>query len=656
MASSIALLLFLIIGIIFLDFSYLKNSILKIKGTLLNISTRKIGLFLLSFALLLPLLCSFFTSTSFFIAPSTDDLSTYLYYIESLNQVHRLPLDPFSAQRIYFSPGAFSLLQLIPYNFLGRDNLHFTDAAFGIALLILLAKDFLHIKNIDYKFLPVCLFLLTIYPAPYNSQSFYISSSFFLCLLITLHYLFKKNNIVLSDTFVIALPASVLFVVKSTMTATTFTVMILSALYLFLQNRKNLKLIILTAFISLAFISPWLISLYLSSETFLFPVLGNGTLHDEGKQIFNFASPMAIVYLFMNFMNNKMFIFYFFSLALLYLFHLNREKLKKDPLIFILPVATLSGIIMIIKTSSEYPVIYTIPFFSVSYTWMLLSILKRKMDQKEIYSILLLTIFLMTIVNIFGPRVYQFGFLTAGIIFILYGSLAFTLKLRILLISSCSAILIFLATFFKQEFIVKSYWFFFLALIFVIICKFKKQSPLQLKVMPYVSILFIALLVNESLPLTFQANHFKFFEVQPSTYHKRLQPIYEYQTKLNKMQQSLPAGEPVLATIGYPFLLNQRRNRIFNQVSPGKASPKKTMPLFSDANTLKEFILSNGISIVLISKTHWYTYIRQDIFKKGTAEYEDREKYLQYIKQIKKLSNHCEILYQDDEFLALRLT
>jgi hypothetical protein len=71
----------------------------------------------------------------------------------------------------------------------------------------------------------------------------------------------------------------------------------------------------------------------------------------------------------------------------------------------------------------------------------------------------------------------------------------------------------------------------------------------------------------------------------------------EYQA----MQQSVPAGQTILARLDDPFLLNFRRNPINIIDMPGRASPPPGMPSFAGSEPLADYLLGQHIRYIAYS-------------------------------------------------------
>ena len=65
-----------------------------------------------------------------------------------------------------------------------------------------------------------------------------------------------------------------------------------------------------------------------------------------------------------------------------------------------------------------------------------------------------------------------------------------------------------------------------------------------------------------------------------------------------EMQAAVPAGRGILAIVDHPFLLDYRRNGIFNVNVPGVASPDPGMPFFLGPTALADYLKSLDIDFV----------------------------------------------------------
>jgi hypothetical protein len=64
---------------------------------------------------------------------------------------------------------------------------------------------------------------------------------------------------------------------------------------------------------------------------------------------------------------------------------------------------------------------------------------------------------------------------------------------------------------------------------------------------------------------------------------------------LRAAQAAVPAGEPLIARVDRPFLLDFARNRVFVPDHPGSASPPPGMPLYQGPDALAQFLLDQHV-------------------------------------------------------------
>ena len=78
-------------------------------------------------------------------------------------------------------------------------------------------------------------------------------------------------------------------------------------------------------------------------------------------------------------------------------------------------------------------------------------------------------------------------------------------------------------------------------------------------------------------------------------------PMPPLSTRLQSLQASIPAGEPILARVDVPFLMDFKRNPIYVVDDPGMVSPPPGMPVNQGAEALAKYLLDLGIRFVVFS-------------------------------------------------------
>jgi hypothetical protein len=94
----------------------------------------------------------------------------------------------------------------------------------------------------------------------------------------------------------------------------------------------------------------------------------------------------------------------------------------------------------------------------------------------------------------------------------------------------------------------------------------------------------------------------------------------EADTYYTALQQSVPAGKPLLVMLDAPYRLNFSRNRIVNLDLPGAVSPSAAIPLLKGPDPLAEYLERHAIRYVAFVKeppgfdlyqtSTWETYLR----------------------------------------------
>jgi hypothetical protein len=92
------------------------------------------------------------------------------------------------------------------------------------------------------------------------------------------------------------------------------------------------------------------------------------------------------------------------------------------------------------------------------------------------------------------------------------------------------------------------------------------------------------------------------------------------------LQDKVPARKSILAIVDAPYLLNYSRNPIYNVDAIGGASPWGGMPFFKGPETLKSYLLKNGVdyiltvdfdkALLLYTRKHWLEHQRPEWFFK----------------------------------------
>jgi hypothetical protein len=209
-----------------------------------------------------------------------DDFQAYFVFPEKMMQLGSISPDPFSARQIESSLGGQSFLDALILSVLSVQNLHILDPGLGLFLIIgLLWGNFKETGTSLAWSLALLLMFVWMAPPTVNIASLYTGMALFLSLYRTLDWKAFSAGRFLSRSVVIALIAAAICSLKSTFIPACGIVLVCSfTCYAVGQRFKRTVLaeVASTAALIGAFTLPWMISMYRSSRTLLYPLLGRG--------------------------------------------------------------------------------------------------------------------------------------------------------------------------------------------------------------------------------------------------------------------------------------------------------------------------------------------------------------------------------------------
>jgi hypothetical protein len=220
-------------------------------------------------------------AVSFFGFNGSDDHHGYMAFPAKMLQTGSLGEDPFNQRRMESSLGGQYFLHAIILSKTSFKNLHITDNGLGYLILILLLIGFLREKKVN-KFLALSVvFLMTVVVSPVLNitASYTAAVVVFLIFRLTYPILEYKSKSVWRNALLFALPFSALCALKSTYIVVS--VMLFVGCYFIYFRRfgdfrffkKEFILVVLTIFL---FLLPWMLSMFASSGTPLYPIFGRG--------------------------------------------------------------------------------------------------------------------------------------------------------------------------------------------------------------------------------------------------------------------------------------------------------------------------------------------------------------------------------------------
>jgi hypothetical protein len=210
---------------------------------------------------------------------TSDDYHAYLVFPHKMLQLGSMGGDPFSERRIV-SLGGQSFLHTLILSVLSDTNLNLIDPALSLIITIgLIIGFFKDNKASTRRVIFTILFVLLIAVPKANTTSIMLPVALFMSLFRMLDSQEIDSNHWASNAFIIALTSAALCTLKSSLIPACTIVFTLSYIGYYIGSKNKGKVFfefILTTVLIGLFLLPWMISLYQSSGTLLYPLLGKG--------------------------------------------------------------------------------------------------------------------------------------------------------------------------------------------------------------------------------------------------------------------------------------------------------------------------------------------------------------------------------------------
>ncbi len=195
-------------------------------------------------------------------------------------QLGSMGRDPFCSRRLESALGGQAFLDTFVLSVLSVQHLHIVDPGVGLLLIIgLLWGNFKERGTSLGWSLAILLVFVWIDPPTVNVASLYIGTAMFLSLCRTLAWKVLPASRFFSRAIIIALIAAAICSLKSNFIPACGVILVCSYLcYVVSQHfrREAIAELVGTAVLTVAFTLPWMVSMYQSSGTFLYPLLGRG--------------------------------------------------------------------------------------------------------------------------------------------------------------------------------------------------------------------------------------------------------------------------------------------------------------------------------------------------------------------------------------------
>jgi hypothetical protein len=209
-----------------------------------------------------------------------DDYHAYFVYPEKMLQMGAFGPDPFSERRLS-SLGGQSFLHTFILSILGNENLHIIDPGIPCVISVGLLLGYFKDKNVrtEAAVFLVFIFLCMHYPK-INISSTVTGTAMFISLFRTLDWEEMKSSPWIPNAFIVALVTAGVCSLKTTLIPACVILVIASYFFYILgakgDRRTAVSECLLAGILTLLLLLPWMIAMYQSSATLLYPLLGKG--------------------------------------------------------------------------------------------------------------------------------------------------------------------------------------------------------------------------------------------------------------------------------------------------------------------------------------------------------------------------------------------
>jgi hypothetical protein len=209
-----------------------------------------------------------------------DDYHAYFVFPHKMLQIGSLGSDPFSERRLVSALGGQSFLHTFSLSVLDERSLYLIDPGCALVIMIGLIIGYCQKKNISKNSTLMIVFgVLSLRMVNINITGVLIP----VCLFFSLFRVFEWDNLkatnIQSNAAIIGLLAAAICALKSTYIPPCIIFFTSSYFFYILGSQRKHKAIYefcLATILLAVFILPWLISMYQSSGTLLYPIFGRG--------------------------------------------------------------------------------------------------------------------------------------------------------------------------------------------------------------------------------------------------------------------------------------------------------------------------------------------------------------------------------------------
>lgn len=209
-----------------------------------------------------------------------DDFHAYFVYPEKMLQAGSMGQDPFSARRVASSLGGQSFLHTFVLCILSEKNLNIIDPGLGMMIAVGLLLGYSRERGVSRMAAMFVIIFLLVIPVPKaNISALMTALALFISLLRTFDWEGLRPERFAANAFIVALLASAVCALKSSYIPACGILFALSYVFYIIKSKTKGKAIceFFTATVLAGiFLLPWMISMYQSSGTLLYPLLGKG--------------------------------------------------------------------------------------------------------------------------------------------------------------------------------------------------------------------------------------------------------------------------------------------------------------------------------------------------------------------------------------------
>jgi len=209
-----------------------------------------------------------------------DDYHAYFVFPQKMLQIGSIGADPFSERRLVSSLGGQSFLQALSFSVLDERSGYLIDPGCALLVTLGLIIGYCQRKKISKTAtLAIAIGLLSLNPIRLNTSGVLIP----VCLFFALFNLLEEDRLkatkIPNNAAIVGLLAAAICALKSTLIPSCILFLTFSYFFYIIGSKTKHKAIyefFLAAILLSLFVLPWSISLYQSSGTLLYPILGKG--------------------------------------------------------------------------------------------------------------------------------------------------------------------------------------------------------------------------------------------------------------------------------------------------------------------------------------------------------------------------------------------